>query len=353
MTAFRTILTNSRPKPATVNRLIQALLHHPQFEWAALSSSRDELVAAIHSLFLLHPQNTCQPSQVSPLINIYRGSLEDADLRILDIFRLFEVERRISVATLLSSWSPTASTASPDLLTSISQLDPDRMFGVCLSFPQWRSTGALSSKLSTVERSAGYDPLFIILLLAQLLAREGSNDQLTGISWVQICRTNILAVLICSLSARDDQLRNLGWTVFGGMYDKLEHAPDFFEKKQLVYLLEKVARLYVKTSSQDSTSAAPYHRLPSYTTLFFAHAFRSLFAPSSSLYPLISRFVLQRPEFDPNDPPMLYSMLYSTLSSDLGRKEGRWKRERNWMLRFLSDGMVSSGDWKVLQRHIV
>jgi len=39
---------------------------------------------------------------------------------------------------------------------------------------------------------------------------------------------------------------------------------------------------------------------------------------------------------------MLYNMLYS--SSD------DWKKERGWIIRFLSDGMMSSEDWRVLKR---
>jgi len=64
----------------------------------------------------------------------------------------------------------------------------------------------------------------------------------------------------------------------------------------------------------------------------------------------MSRFLLQRPEFDPHDPPMLYSMLYSGLSSESWKKEGSWKRERIWILKFLADGMVSTQDWEVLKR---
>jgi nucleolar pre-ribosomal-associated protein 1 len=91
-------------------------------------------------------------------------------------------------------------------------------------------------------------------------------------------------------------------------------------------------------------------RLPSITTLFFTYALRTLFTPSSTFYPLMSRFLLQRPEFDPHDPPMLYSMLYSGLSSESWKKEGSWKRERIWILKFLADGMVSTQDWEVLKR---
>jgi nucleolar pre-ribosomal-associated protein 1 len=39
---------------------------------------------------------------------------------------------------------------------------------------------------------------------------------------------------------------------------------------------------------------------------------------------------------------MLYSMLYN--SSD------DWKKERGWIIRFLSDGMTSTEDWRVFKR---
>ena len=89
-------------------------------------------------------------------------------------------------------------------------------------------------------------------------------------------------------------------------------------------------------------SNEPPHRLPSYTTLILMHALRGIFYPSNFIYPLTSRFLLQRPELDTTDVPMLYGMLYS--SSD------NWKKERGWIIRFLSDGMVSTEDWRVLKR---
>ena len=89
-------------------------------------------------------------------------------------------------------------------------------------------------------------------------------------------------------------------------------------------------------------SNEPPHRLPSYTTLILMHALRGIFYPSNFIYPLTARFLLQRPELDTTDVPMLYGMLYS--SSD------NWKKERGWIIRFLSDGMVSTEDWKVLKR---
>ncbi|KAG5219659.1 ribosome 60S biogenesis N-terminal-domain-containing protein [Salix suchowensis] len=53
----------------------------------------------------------------------------------------------------------------------------------------------------------------------------------------------------------------------------------------------------------------------------------------------------ERPELDTHDIPMLYGMLYS--SSDA------WKKERGWIIRFLTDGMISTNDWRVLSGGIL
>ena len=83
-------------------------------------------------------------------------------------------------------------------------------------------------------------------------------------------------------------------------------------------------------------------RLPAFTTLLLAHAFRGIFYPSNFIYPLTARFLLQRPTLDPADVPMLYGMLYS--SSD------DWKKERAWIVRFLSDGIVGNEEWRIMKR---
>jgi len=76
--------------------------------------------------------------------------------------------------------------------------------------------------------------------------------------------------------------------------------------------------------------------------LILLHALRGVFYPSNFIYPLTARFLLQRPELDTSDVPMLYSMLYN--SSD------DWKKERGWIIRFLSDGLTSTEDWRVFKR---
>ena len=86
-------------------------------------------------------------------------------------------------------------------------------------------------------------------------------------------------------------------------------------------------------------------RLPTYTTLFFAHALRTIFDPTTFMYPSISRFLLQRPEFDQHDVPMFYATLFSA--------GDEWKKDRGWILRYLANGMLSTADWRVLKRRHV
>jgi nucleolar pre-ribosomal-associated protein 1 len=108
------------------------------------------------------------------------------------------------------------------------------------------------------------------------------------------------------------------------------------EKQHALYIFNLLKNL-IKPSSDG-----PPLRLPSFASLILSHALRGVFYPSNFIYPRTARFLLQRPELDVTDVPMLYSMLYG--SSD------DWKKERGWIIRFLSDGMMSTEDWKVLKR---
>ena len=112
----------------------------------------------------------------------------------------------------------------------------------------------------------------------------------------------------------------------------------FQEQTQLLYTLN-LLRHSCPAPAEGSTTL---HRSPTVITLFFAQTLRSIGNPSSFVYPAASRFLLQRPEVDAGDVPLLYGMLYS---SDEG-----WKQERSWIVRFLRDGMRSAEDWRILQR---
>jgi nucleolar pre-ribosomal-associated protein 1 len=88
-----------------------------------------------------------------------------------------------------------------------------------------------------------------------------------------------------------------------------------------------------------------FKRLPTHTSLLLAYAFRGIFYPSHFLYPHTSRHLLERPELDCNNVPMLLGMMFSSTDD--------WKKERFWMLRFIRDGLKSLQDWKLLRRRHV
>lgn len=110
------------------------------------------------------------------------------------------------------------------------------------------------------------------------------------------------------------------------------------ETPQVLYVLRILKNVMDPPANADD----PPRRLPTFTTLILLHALRGIFYPSNFIYPRTARFLLQRPELDLSDVPMLFGMLYS--SSD------DWKKERGWMLKMLADGMASTADWKVLKR---
>lgn len=86
----------------------------------------------------------------------------------------------------------------------------------------------------------------------------------------------------------------------------------------------------------------PYHpsepnsipRLSTFITLFTSYATRAIVNPSNLAFPLISRFLLQRPQFDTNNVPMFFDLLFSH------DEDRRW--ERAWILKFVRDGVKSS-----------
>ena len=278
------------------------------------------VVGLIHALFFASPYVSCQPTYVEPLLPLYRGTLSSSDRQILSIFQLFEQHRRISASSILVSWSPSGIPREQRAYNALVSVDSQKVFATCAAFPLRRR---MRGSLQDLEGNPDlYDPVFLLGLLGATLVED-----LSGLEWVEIMRTNVLGLLVCSLSARDGELRTLALRLLGALFEKIDSAT-FQEQAQLQYLLRLLRHAIPSPVPTGSSSPA---RLPPLITLFFAHALRSLANPANFFYPAVSRFFLQRPVFDAGDVPMLYGMLMS--SSDIH------KQERAWMLRLLRDGV--------------
>ncbi|KAJ6508841.1 ribosome 60S biogenesis N-terminal-domain-containing protein [Mycena sanguinolenta] len=322
-------------KPLIVNRCIQSIVQHPQFFKVCAPAHkrplRDHMIQVLHVLFNLHPGNTCQVTHIQPLVRVYHGTASTSDRKLLSIFQLFETQRKVSVASLLTQWSATPEVPSSNILEAVQSLDATLVLRTCLHFPKWRCLADQTDYTENARDAQLFDPVFLMLIFAQAMAEKTPES---AFGWIELFRTNIVSLLIRALSAKDQHLRELARSQLAALWAHLESA-DMQEQPHVVYVLNILRNLLPAPS-------APAPRLPSYTTLILLHALRGIFYPSNFIYPLTARFLLQRPALDVTDVPMLYGMLYS--SSD------DWKKERGWIIRFISDGMMSTDDWRVLKR---
>jgi nucleolar pre-ribosomal-associated protein 1 len=205
----------------TVNRIIQSILQHPKFLNVGQANghiARSKLVAILHSLFHMHPMNTCQPSHMESILSLYGGTISEADRRLLLVFKLFERVRKTSATSLLVHWSAVPDVPSATALEAIQSLDGTRTLRTCLQFPHHASVSDLTTVPSSDIEDI-YDTTFIILLFNHVLY-EGLP--VTAPSWVQLFRTNVVGLLIRCLSSYDNDVRSTTLTQLIALYAALQ-----------------------------------------------------------------------------------------------------------------------------------
>lgn len=211
-------------QPASSNKHLQSIIQHPKFfsicNPSMPSTARDKVIQLLRELFLVHPQNSCQPSHIEPLRTIYGGTLSTSDRMILSVFRLFEAHKKLSCASLLSTWSGSGDNCSADALESLLSLDAPKVFHTCLNFPRMLKFDLDHEYHDESEfLEELYDPLFLNLVFAKVVS--GSSPS-SGLSWVQFFRTNIVCMVIRSLSSKDDAFRELALFNLSGLWKLLE-----------------------------------------------------------------------------------------------------------------------------------
>jgi nucleolar pre-ribosomal-associated protein 1 len=202
-------------QPAVVVKQLQTLLANRNFSAFSSSSAeavalRPVVVAAIRALFDMSPATCCQPTHIEPLMTLYRGTPDETDQTILSIFHLFERHRRISVGSLLVSWSPDgafAVGANHQPLDIVASLDPIKVLKTCATFPASRSLDLQEIDPDTTE--GVYDPVYILSVYAAVLVEGelGLGNELSGLDWVEVVRSNVLGLVICALSSRKADMR--------------------------------------------------------------------------------------------------------------------------------------------------
>jgi nucleolar pre-ribosomal-associated protein 1 len=123
----------------------------------------------------------------------------------------------------------TRADSSPDgPLGVLLNLDSALVFRACLLFPSWRKLDNLGHHLDLTHPldSRTGDPVFITLLMAHVLATRPPSSTA---QWVQLFRTNVVSLLIRSLSSRNDLLRDTCVTQISAIMDALQVRLHAFE----------------------------------------------------------------------------------------------------------------------------
>ena len=199
-------------------------MQHPKFfvvcNPSAPYASRDAVIRLLRELFYIHPQNSCQPSHLEPLRVVYGGTLSTSDRTLISIFRLFENHEKLSCTSLLSTWSSSGDARSGDALGAVLGLDAAKVFHTCLNYPrelkfnlehEYHEASGLKEEL--------YDPFFLNLIFSRVVS---GNSLVSALSWVQFFRTNIVSVVIRSLSSKDDAFREQALFNLSGLWKILE-----------------------------------------------------------------------------------------------------------------------------------
>lgn len=99
-------------------------------------------------------------------------------------------------------------------------LDAAKVFHTCLNFPRGLKFDLDHEYHDQPEFGEEmYDPLFLNLIFSRIVS---GNSPSSVLSWVQFFRTNIVCVVIRSLSSKDDAFRELALCNLSGLWKLLE-----------------------------------------------------------------------------------------------------------------------------------
>ncbi|TIB90209.1 hypothetical protein E3Q19_02816 [Wallemia mellicola] len=302
-----------------------------------LDVTKQRLVEYIHTLFFKAPVALCQLAQINPLVNIYNATLHRSDTLILDIFNLFERVCRQSLIAITRVWVPpstiSAANSGNRTIDAIVALDSNKIFNTCLNFPNRLSFSDVISNVDDVEHKEDlYDPRFLMALLSSVFR----DETLTDFEYLELVRCSIINIPIVGLSSRRPDIRKVSLHLMGHVSAWL-NKHNFTEKQELEYLLQNFRNTIPPHEMHEEVP-----RSSTLITVFVAHATRAIVNPTTHAYPLIMRFLLQRPYMDVKNVPLFFDLLLSY------NEDRKW--ERGWILRFVRDAVKSSDDWRMMKR---
>ncbi|GAA99026.1 uncharacterized protein L969DRAFT_43547 [Mixia osmundae IAM 14324] len=277
--------------------------------------TRGSLIALLCALVSAHPATLDDAEVASVLVSLYDARISPAGRAILEVLRLTERNRMLSLRPALLMWTPDVGMTSSSSLQSLLGLDRK---GMRAAFTQ-----TLGGKQS-MDPTA-YEPVFILAFAVAAL----EDSELSARDWIGLASTCLFGLAICALASPRKPDRMLGDRFLARCRLRLQEA-EFREQPELLLVFEHASHL----------SDTP--RPPGLLALFLAKAVTVIASPGSFLYPAMMRFLLQRAILSADDVPLFYPLLFSTSEKP--------DRDAAWLQDFLTEGLHSYPDWHALQR---
>ncbi|GAA5826641.1 hypothetical protein JCM11251_002831 [Rhodosporidiobolus azoricus] len=303
---------------------------------ASLTESTTPVLSLILALSASSASAAANARAAERLIPFYRGTLSSLDRSILALFQRTELASGQSVSPVLKSWNPSAADSAATLLdgSRISALGASQRAFVRRSWA--RAFASVRTVYTAEQDEKAYDPRFLLSFVAALIEEDDLKPQ----EWTTLLESGALGTVVASLASSEASMRVVARATLAKLLKKI-HPLTFREKDELFLVLTQV-RLSVYSPAGEA--------IPSSIALFLAHCTSLLGQPDSPLYPAFERFLLQRSTVDLRDVPMFYLMIYSSNSDEFAAEP---REERRWMVRFLTEGLVRTQDWKIYRRRQV
>lgn len=292
-------------------------------------ASKTSLVRFIFMIMKSAPGKCCQLHYLQKLVDSYKGTMSTSDRWILKLAHLYEEQAGISsLELLLNRWSK--ETDECDLLSLLSS---EKMLRTVNEFDFSRNVESLISEDEPefgADLTSMYDISFLLPFTIGLLEKVSEKQM----DLLPLFLTNLIGLAFVATSSDCEGTRRAALQIL----TKAEYLLLVSEVKELSSMTLLMEAFRNAVSSEGSQTP----RIPSVLAFFAAQSILILMKPESSMYPLVHRFILQRPIIDLQDLPMFYEMVYS--STDTNR------RERIWIIRLLSHGISNSLDLKLYKR---
>ncbi|ORX86349.1 hypothetical protein BCR32DRAFT_290074 [Anaeromyces robustus] len=314
----------------------------PNFE-----NVKEVIIEIIEFLIKNDPMKCCKPSYLPQIMAAYNATLSITDKKIFNILNIFETSAGVSVAEASILWSyPSLDIRERNqernhlnngiLVVEIMNLIDSNWMGHTI---QWYGMNdSTSIELSeqkdqfvSKRLTPLYDQDFFLPLFAQLLNIAGTKFDIH-----RFIELNCLGLVVMALSSENIERRKVAYFLIDQLYGLLGSS-NLREKKQLLLLCDSFKNSIIDRDTPQ--------RIPTIISLFIARSLLIFTKPDHYMYPLVNRFLLQRPWIDLEDIPLLYNLLYS--SSD------NYKQERIWILKLLSSGFQDKDDFKPYRRRHV